>query len=346
MANSNIAFILAVSICLCTFAYAAPVNQDTLGDWPKNSSVSCDLQNVVTDVVFIWDGSGYLDETTSAIIYEYILAFLKPFKYGLNAVQAAMVTYENKVTKKIRFNQASTYDEFKSLLDKRGPPQGNGAKAGVDDAFRITLDEILTEKYGSRREVPCLVVFFPTQHHTGPDPKPRAAQLRQLAELFVVSLDSPQKMSDEELLAIAGDRAHIFQYNDVNVQDALPGTLPLATWRAICDAVMQTFTVSFTDDSTDFKTEFNVDGSPEQKRKAEEYFTKLSSVYQHSALHTAVIDIINFQRTNTGRTRVLTKTTFAGFTGDLEEKAIEAATEYLASKESWRELKATRFMKR
>lgn len=44
-----------------------------------------------------------------------------------------MVVYEDKVTQTIRFNEAKTYDEFKSLVDNRGPPQGNEDKAGIDE---------------------------------------------------------------------------------------------------------------------------------------------------------------------------------------------------------------------
>jgi len=300
------------------------------------------LDKVVADIVFIWDGSGALDETTSAIIYEYILAFLKPFTYGPKAVQAAMVVYEAKVTQKILFNEAQTFDAFKKLVDERGPPQGDGDKAGIDDALRVTLDEVLNPKSGSRRDVPRLVVFFPTQRYSGPNPAPRAALLRQQAEMFIVSLDSNWKLSDQQLLDLAGDWAHIYQYNDVNVQDALPGTLPLATWRAICDAATLTFTVSFTDDSTKFSDEFNVEGSPEREAKVQDYYKKLSQVYQHSALHTSVIDVISFERTAENTTRVVTKTSFAGFTNALEEKSIESATEYLASQHKWKELKAVR----
>lgn len=61
------------------------------------------------------------------------MAFLKPFKYGPDGVQAAMVVYEEKVTQKILFNEAKTYDEFKALISSRGPPQGNEDKAGIDE---------------------------------------------------------------------------------------------------------------------------------------------------------------------------------------------------------------------
>jgi len=195
-----------------TCSYAVPVDKDTLGDWSKYKA-PCDLQKVAADIVFIWDGSGALDEQCSAIIYEYILAFLKPFKYGSDAVQAAMVVYEDKVTQKIRFNEAKTMNEFKKLVDERGPPQGNEDKAGIDDAFRVTLDEILDEKNGSRRNVPRLVVFFPTQRYTGPNPAARAALIRQQAEMYVVSLDSLWKLSNDQLLDLAGDWRHIYQYN-------------------------------------------------------------------------------------------------------------------------------------
>jgi hypothetical protein len=322
-----------------TCSFSAPV--DTLGDWPKDKS-PCDPKKIVADVVFIWDGSGALDEQCSAIIYEYILAFLKPFKYGPDAVQAGMVVYEDKVTQTIRFNEAKTFDEFKKLVDGRGPPQGNEDKAGIDDAFRVTLDEILNEANGSRRDVPRLVVFFPTQRYTGPNPAARAALLRQQAELFVVSLDSLWKLSDEQLLDLAGDWSHIYQYNDVNVQDALPATLPLATWRAICEANEHTFFVSFIDDSTEYDEKFNAPGSAQREAKVQQYREKLSSVYQHSALHTSVIDVLSFEQAQNSKTRVLTKTTFSGYTSGLEGKTIEGATEYLAEKQSWKELKATR----
>jgi len=327
-----------------TCSYAVPVDKDTLGDWSKYKA-PCDLKKVVADIVFIWDGSGALDEQCSAIIYEYILAFLKPFNYGPDAVQAAMVVYEDKVTQKIRFNEAKTYDDFVKLVSDRGPPQGNEDKAGIDDAFRVTLDDLLNEEHGSRRNVPRFVVFFPTQRYTGPNPAARAALLRQQAEMYVVSLDSNWKLSDAQLLDLAGDWNHIYQYNDVNVQDALPATLPLATWRAVCDAAAQTFFVSFVDDSTVYNDKFNKPGSAERKAKVQEYHDKLSSVYQHSALHTAVVDVMKFEKADNDKTRVFTKTTFSSYTGGLQEKAIEDATEYLAEKQSWKDLKATRFAK-
>jgi len=54
---------------------------------------------------------------------------------------------------------------------------------------------------------------------------------------------------------------------------------------------------------------------------------------------------MSFEKTDSGKTRVFTKTTFSGYTGGLQEKAIEAATEYLAEKQSWKEFKASRLTK-
>jgi len=228
------------------------------------------------------------------------------------------------------------------LVDSRGSNQGDGDEAGIDDAFRFTLDVILNEQNGARRNVPRLVVHFPTQKYSGPNPAARAALLRQQAEVFVVSLDSRWKLNDSQLLDLAGDKSHVYQYNDVNVPDALPPTLPLYTWRAVCDANAQMFTVSFVDDSTTYDEKFNKAGSQERMAKVQNYYEKLSSVFQHSALHTSVIDVISFEASDNGKTRVITKTIFSSYTGTLEGEAVEAATEYLARQQSWRDFKATR----
>jgi hypothetical protein len=303
----------------------------------------CDKKAVKADVVFIWDGSGAMDEQAEPSIYEYILAFLRPFEdvYGPNGVQAALVVYEKKVTQTIRFNEAKTLVEFKKLLDERGVDEGNGDKAGIDDALRVTTDEILNEKNGSRGNVYKMVVFFATQRYTGPNPAARAALLRQHAELYVVSLDSTWKLSDKQLLDLAGDWTHVYQFNDVNAMEgALAATLPFATWRAFCDGALQTFFVHFVDDSTEFSDEFNQEGSAKRKELVQNYREKLSSVYQHSLLKAAVIDVFSFERADNNKTRVLTRTTFKGYTSALEGKGIESATEYLASKQSWRNLEA------
>jgi len=255
------------------------------------------------------------------------------------------VVYEEKVTQTIRFNEAKTYEEFKKLVDERGVDESAGNKAGIDDAYRVVLDEIFNEKNGSRRNVPRLVVHFPLEAYTGPNPAARAALLRQQAELFVVSMDSKWQLNNAQLMDLAGDWNHVYQYNEVNIQDTLPASLVLATWRAACDAAANTYSISFVDTSTAYNSQFNVAGSTERKALVQHYVEKLSSVYQHSALHTAVIDVIDFGRSTYDKTGVTAKITFGGFMGGLEESRIQTATEYLVGKENWEQFKAIRLTK-
>jgi len=327
-----------------------PISADVLDEnWWKDNAPS-NLKNISADVVFIVDGSGGLDEMASVVIYEYVKTFLKPFKYGHDDVQAAMVVYSyeedpedpDKTPRNIHFNEAKTFDEFLKLVDNRMVPQGSGDKANIDEAYKVTLEEILTEKNGARRNANKLVLHFPTQKSTGYDPAVRAALIRQQAEMFVISYDSRWGLNDSQLLALAGDWDHIYQYNDVNNEEALAKPLPLATWRAISDAAIQTFFTTFVDDSIEYNEKFNQAGSMERAIAVQGYHELLSSVYRHSGLHTSVIDIISFEKTDKNKTRILGKTTFRGYTEKLTEDMIQDAVEYLAQKQSWNDFKASR----
>lgn len=154
---------------------------------------------VVVDIVFIVDASDKLDAKTSAAvswwtainskiiqakifqIHDYILTYLKPYKYGPANVQAALVAYELDVTDpghKTFFNEAKTLDEFNGLLSTRLPSQGTGNKRGINkydlitiqnarsaiflycSALNFTLDEVFKPENGYRKDVPHVAILF------------------------------------------------------------------------------------------------------------------------------------------------------------------------------------------
>jgi hypothetical protein len=203
---------------------------------PTNAFYPGELETIYADVVFVVDVSQKFDATLQDAVTNFTANFLKPFTYGKNGVQAALVTYHKTADVAVSLNGASNYDAFikqaQAVLD--GAPYGT--ERYIYNALDTVQNHVLVATAGYRPNAAHQVYVFSADCFTGQDPVQTAQAIRSTSntEIFVVSLGQ-QIGFWKEYLDVAGDAPHLLDVQ-ANPEVVLPNYLTKQAWRSLLAA--------------------------------------------------------------------------------------------------------------
>jgi len=192
-----------------------------------------ELEAVYADVVFVVDVSQKFDATLQGAVTSFITNFLKPFTYGKNGVQAALVTYHKNADVAVSLNGASNYDAFIKQVQAVLADAPHGTERYIYNALDTVQNHVLVTEAGFRANAAHQVYIFSADCFTGPDPVQTAQAIRNNGntEIFVVTLGQPIGFWKENL-DVAGDAPHLLDVQ-VNPEVVLPNYLTKQAWRSV-----------------------------------------------------------------------------------------------------------------
>jgi len=200
---------------------------------PSTDFYPCEMEAIAADLIFVVDVSKKFTDVYAQAVTGFISNYLKPYTFGKDGVQAALVTYSKVADVAISLTAAKSYNQFMQQVNdslKDGP---SGTERYIYNALDTVLFHVLTESNGFRPEAAHSIFVFTADCFTGPDPVATAQAIRaKNTNLYMISLGSPFGFW-KETLDISGDPQNLFEVPTAP-EVILPNFLPKVAWRALC----------------------------------------------------------------------------------------------------------------
>jgi len=205
---------------------------------PSTDFYPCEMEAIAADLIFVVDVSKKFTDVYAQAVTGFISNYLKPYTFGKDGVQAALVTYSKVADVAISLTAAKSYNQFMQQVNdslKDGP---SGTERYIYNALDTVLFHVLTESNGFRPEAAHSIFVFTADCFTGPDPVATAQAIRaKNTNLYMISLGSPFGFW-KETLDISGDPQNLFEVPTAP-EVILPNFLPKVAWRALCSGNTQ-----------------------------------------------------------------------------------------------------------
>jgi len=202
---------------------------------PSSDFYPCEMETIAADLIFVVDVSKKMNDNYTNAVLGFIQNYLKPYQFGKENIQAALVTYSKVADVAVPLTAASSYNQFIRMAQDALSGSPFGTERYIYNALDTVLYHVLSENNGYRPAAAHHLFVFSGDCFTGPDPVATAQAIRaKQTNLYMITLGSPFGFW-KETLDIAGDPQNLFEVPN-SPEVILPNFLPKVAWRALCAA--------------------------------------------------------------------------------------------------------------